>query len=126
MLTGACTAVIRARETRGDPFVAIEQHMQMGWSQFAAFVNETVAVVAPDETDAKAEMLRRHATVRKIAPAFLEAFDFKATRSAGPILDAIDTLRTLYRSGQRSLPAKSPGRFIRRIWRPLVIKGRRD
>ena len=32
VLTGGCTAVIRARETRGDPFVAIEQHMQMGWA----------------------------------------------------------------------------------------------
>jgi hypothetical protein len=123
VLTGACTAVIRARETRGDPFVAIEQSMRMGWSQFVFFVNETEAAVAPDETDPKAEMIGRHATVRKIAPAFLEAFDFKATPSGKSILDAIDTLRTLYRSGQRTLPAKPPVRFIHRVWRPLVIRG---
>ena len=123
MLTGACSAVIRARETHGDPFAAIEESMRMAWSQFVAFVNETAAEVAPAETDPKAEMLSRHATVRKIAPAFLEAFDFKATPSAKPILDAIDALRTMYRSGQRTLPDKPPARFIRRIWRPLVIKG---
>ena len=95
----------------------------MGWSQFVAFVNDTATEVAPDETDPKAEMLSRHATVRKIAPAFLEAFDFKATPSAKPILDAIATLRTMYRSGQRTLPDKPPLRFIRRVWRPLVIRG---
>lgn len=123
VLTGACTAVIRARATQGDPFIAIERDMRMGWSQFVAFVTETQAAVAPDETDPKAEMLGRHATVRKFAPAFLEAFAFKAAPSAKPILDAIDTLRTLYRSGQRALPAKPPVRFIRRVWRSLVIKG---
>jgi hypothetical protein len=32
-------------------------------------------------------------------------------------------LRTLYRTGQRSLPAKPPIRFIRRVWRSLVIQG---
>jgi Tn3 transposase DDE domain len=96
--------------------------MRMGWSQFVAFVIETEAVVAPEETDPKAEMLGRHATIRRIAPAFLEAFDFKATPSAKPVLDAIDTLRTIYRSGQRPLPTKPPVRFIRRVWRPLVIK----
>jgi hypothetical protein len=35
-----------------------------------------VIAVAPDKTDPKAEVLRRYATVRKIAPAFLEAFTF--------------------------------------------------
>ena len=123
VLTGACTAVIRAREMRGDPFIAIEQSMRMGWGQFVAFVTKTEAEVAPEETDPKAEMLGRYATVRKIAPAFLEAFEFKATPSAKPILDALDVLRTLYRSGQRGLPAKPPLRFIRRVWRPIVIKG---
>ena len=123
VLTGACTAVIRAREMRGDPFIAIEQSMRMGWGQFVAFVTKTEAEVAPEETDPKAEMLGRYATVRKIAPAFLEAFEFKATPSAKPILDALEVLRTLYRSGQRGLPAKPPLRFIRRVWRPIVIKG---
>ena len=121
-LTGACTAMIRARENRDDPFIAIERQMKMGWSQFVTFVTETEAIVAPDKTDPKAEVLRRYATVRKIAPAFLEAFTFKATPSAKPIIDALDVLRTLYRTGQRSLPAKPPIRFIRRVWRSLVIQ----
>ena len=47
--------------------------MKMVWSQFVTFVTETEAIVAPDKTDPKAEVLRRYATVRKIAPAFLEA-----------------------------------------------------
>ena len=114
--------MIRARENRDDPFIAIEQQMKMGWSQFVTFVTETEAIVAPDKTDPKAEVLRRYATVRKIAPAFLEAFTFKATPSAKPIIDALDVLRTLYRTGQRSLPAKPPIRFIRRVWRSLVIR----
>ena len=59
----------------------------------------------------------------KIAAAFLEAFTFKATPSAKPIIDALDVLKALYRTGQRSLPAKAPIRFIRRVWRSLVIQG---
>jgi hypothetical protein len=97
--------------------------MKMGWSQFVAFVTETESSVAPDETDPKAETLRRYATVRKIAPAFLDAFTFKATPTAKPIIEALDTLKTMYRTGQRSLPAKPPLRFIRPVWRPIVIQG---
>jgi len=122
-LTGACTAMIRAREKHDDPFIAIERQMKMGWSQFVTFVTETEAIVAPDQTDPKAELLRRYATVRKIAAPFLEAFTFKATPSAKPIIDALDVLKALYRTGQRSLPAKAPIRFIRRVWRSLVIQG---
>src|SRR5712671_7837496 len=122
-LTGACTAMIHARENHDDPFIAIERQMKMGWSQFVTFVTETEAIVAPDKTDPKAEVLRRYATVRKIAAAFLEAFIFKATPSAKPIIDALDVLKALYRTGQRSLPAKPPSRFIRRVWRSLVIQG---
>jgi len=48
-LTGACTAVIRARENRDDPFIAIERQMKMGWSQFVAFVTETESIIAPDK-----------------------------------------------------------------------------
>src|SRR5260370_42640205 len=59
---------------------------------------------------------------RSAAP-FLEAFTFKATPSAKPIIDALDVLKALYRTGQRSLPAKAPIRFIRRVWRSLVIHG---
>jgi Domain of unknown function (DUF4158) len=124
VLTGACTAVIRAREMRGDPFTAIEQRMHMGWSEFVAFVTETEAEVAPEKTDPKAEIIGRYATVRKIAPAFRETFEFKATPTAKPILDALDTLRTLYRTGQRALSAKPPGRSD--VWRraPTVTHSR--
>jgi len=54
--------------------------MKMGLEPvFVTFVTETEAIVAPDQTDPKAELLRRYATVRKIAAPFLEAFTFKAT-----------------------------------------------
>lgn len=123
VLTGACTAMIRAREASNDPFTAVERHMKMGWSQFVAFVTETEASVSADETDPKAEMLRRHATVRKIAPAFLDAFTFKATPAAKPIIEALDTLKTMYQTGQRTLPTKPPLRFIRPAWRRIVVQG---
>src|SRR5438105_2212665 len=109
-----------ARHEIGGELKAISQWLDRQ-STLASL--ETEAIVAPDKTDPKAEVLRRYATVRKIAPAFLEAFTFKATPSAKPIIDALDVLRTLYRTGQRALPAKAPIRFIRRVWRSLVIQG---
>ena len=121
VLTGAFAAVIRAREAHKDPFSAIERQMNMGWPQFVAFVTETEAIAAPDATDPKPEMLRRYGTVRKFAPKFLEAFKFRAAPAAKPVLDAIDTIRTVYRTDRRTLPDKPPIRFLRRVWKPLVI-----
>jgi hypothetical protein len=39
------------------------------------------------------------------------------------MIGALDVLKTLYRTGQRSLPAKPPIRVFRRVRRSLVIQG---
>jgi hypothetical protein len=78
-LTGAYTAIIRARENRDDPFIAIERQ-------------ELTPSPMARRAQACVEVLRRYATVRQTAPAFLEAFTFKATPSAKPIIDALDAL----------------------------------
>ena len=38
------------------------------------------------------------------------------------MLRAIEIVRELNRTGQRALPAQVPIGFIRRIWRPLVLR----
>ena len=51
------------------PFIAIERQIKMSWSQFVTFVTETEAIVAPDQTDTKAELLRRYASFYPLARA---------------------------------------------------------
>lgn len=121
-LLGGLKGLIHARRGGTDPYAAIEKGMRMDWEQFVAYIDKSEAEVAPEQIDPKAELLRRYATVRKFAPAFLEAFTFKAAPAAKAILDAIDMLHTLYRSGSRTLPAKPPMRFVKPKWKPFVVK----
>jgi len=64
----------------------------------------------------------RWVTLRKFAPALLEAVDFKAARGSGSTLAAIETLRELNRSGRRDVPRDAPMPF-KREWRTLVVEG---
>jgi len=52
----------------------------------------------------------------------LDAFQFRGGRTAAGLLRAIEIVRELNRTGQRALPAQVPTSFIRRVWRPLVLR----
>jgi len=67
-------------------------------------------------------MLGRYATVRAFAPTLLNRFSFLGSPSVTPLLRALDTIRVMYAAGRRTLPEKPPTGFIRRSWRPFVIK----
>jgi hypothetical protein len=51
-------------------------------------------------------------TPRKYAPAFLEAFQFRGAPVAQSLLDAIDLLGAMNRSGARKVPADAPLGFV--------------
>lgn len=62
----------------------------------------------------------RYATLRKFAPALIEALEFKAGRGSARTIAAIRILRELNRSGKRDVPPDAPMPF-KKEWRKLVI-----
>ena len=121
VLASGCRALIMARDANGDLEEAIELHM--GWGRFIRVVTEAEAAAGPEAPDTKAELLSRYSTIRQFAPTLLlDAFQFRGGRTAAGLLRAIEIVRELNRTGQRALPAQVPTGFIRRIWRPLVLR----
>lgn len=64
----------------------------------------------------------RWVTLRKFAPALLEAIDFKAARGSTATLAAIKALREMNRAGRRDVPIGAPMPF-KKEWRTLVTEG---
>jgi hypothetical protein len=120
VLASSCRALIAARDADGDLEEAIELHM--GWGRFIRVVSEAEAAAGPEAPDTKAELLSRYSTIRQFAPTLLDAFQFRGGRTAAGLLRAIGIMRELNRTGERVLPAHMPTGFIRRLWRPLVLR----
>ncbi len=120
-LTRACRAVIEARETGTDPFVAVDR--QVGWVEFRRSVAEAEAFAEPSSSDGKAELIEKYPSVRMFAPALLETFRFQGSSAVSSLLKGIEAVAEMYRSGKRTLPEKTPIAFIRKSWRPFVING---
>ncbi|BAI73393.1 transposase [Azospirillum sp. B510] len=120
VLLTACKAVIGAREAGADPYEAVDQGV--GWFRFMKCVTDSEALAKPEIADPRTEMLGRYATVRAFAPTLLNRFSFLGSPSVTPLLRALDIIRVMYAAGRRTLPEKPPTGFIRRSWRPFVIK----
>jgi TnpA family transposase len=119
-LASSCRALIAARDVDGDLEEAIEQHM--GWARFIRAVDDAEAAAGPEAPDARTELLSRYSSIRQFAPTLLDAFQFRGGRTAAGLLRAVDVLRELNHTGQRDLPAQVPTGFIRRVWRPLMLR----
>lgn len=113
-------ALVAARQSGTDAFAAIEQVIP--WDRFTATVDEAADLAPFDDFDALEELDTHYTTVRRWAPAFLNAFDFKAAPSAEPLLRAIGILRDVNATGQRSLPSKVPLDFVGRRWCRYVLR----
>jgi hypothetical protein len=94
----------------------------MRWGRFIRVVNEAAAAAGPEAPDTKAELLSRYSTIRQFAPTLLDAFQFRGGRTAAGLLRAVEIVRELNRTGQRTLPAQVPTGVIRRVRRPLVLR----
>ena len=109
-----------ARDGDFDAFTAVDQ--AVGWDKLLRARSEVETIAALADEDPLVRAADRWVTLRKFAPALLEAVDFKATRGSAPTLAAVETLRELNRSGRRDVPADAPMPF-KKEWRTLVAEG---
>ncbi|WP_035564450.1 Tn3 family transposase [Hymenobacter sp. IS2118] len=112
-------ALLTARTTGADPFVAIESVLP--WEDFTASVGEAQHLAQPAGFDFLHRVSEHYATVRRYAPAFLAALPLRAAPAARSLLAAIDVLRELNATGARKLTADAPTAFISKRWQKLVV-----
>lgn len=93
----------------------------VGWPQLLRVRGEVASLAELAEEDPLVRAADRYVTIRKFAPALLEALTFTAARSKDPILAAVELLKELNRSGKRDIPVDAPMPF-RKEWRRLVAK----
>jgi hypothetical protein len=112
-------ALIEAKETGNDSFVAIEQILS--WEQFTESVNEAEKLARPEDFDYLGLLGDHYSHLRRCTPALLEAFEFKAAPAAQNIIEAVDVLKKLSAAKARTIPGDAPTEFTRRRWAPHVF-----
>lgn len=112
-------ALIKARQHGADPFAAIESVLP--WEDFRSSVSEARKLAQPEDFDFLPRLGESYATLRRYAPEFLEALQFRAAPTAEGLLEAINVLRAMNAGNVRKLPADAPNGFIRKRWEKLVF-----
>lgn len=118
-------AMANARGTAADAFAAIDK--AVGWERFLDSVARAEGTVAAaDAGHGLTEVVERHASARRFAPTFLQAFVFRSYRKGDPLLKAVDALRSMYTATRRTLAKDPPVSFLQRRWRPVVMPTGQD
>jgi hypothetical protein len=89
-------ALCEAAETGNDALSMIEE--RVGWPKLLHARNEVAELAELADEDPLIKAAERYATLKKFAPAVLEALDFKAARSDDQTLAAVQLLRDLYKA----------------------------
>jgi TnpA family transposase len=111
-------ALSGAVETDADPIAALDA--TVGWATLLRARPEVGAIAASAGEDPLVVAADRYQTLRKFAPALIEALTFKAGKGDTQTIASLETLKALHRSGRREVPADAPMPF-RKEWRKAVI-----
>jgi hypothetical protein len=113
-------ALMLAREDELDPWDVIDT--SVGWHHLLRAAPEVQAIADLAQEDPLVRASDKYMTLRRFAPAFLEAFHFKSSGRRDPVLAAVAIIRQLNASGRRDVPADAPLPF-RKSWKAAIIKG---
>ncbi len=116
---GTIEALASAQESDGDAFEAVND--AVGWPKLPRVRGEVQELADLAGENPLVRAADRWRTLRKFAPALIEALQFRAARAGDPMLAALKLLADLNRSGKRDVPADAPMPF-RKEWRRLVLE----
>jgi hypothetical protein len=111
--------LIDARDKAVDPFAEVERLMP--WDTFKASVEEAAKLARPGEFDFLALISDSYSQLRRYAPEFLEAFEFRSTPASEELVKAVALLRDLNAKNARRVPEDAPTGFIRQRWEKHVF-----
>ncbi len=119
MFHGTIEALAAAHEGEADAFEAVDD--AVGWPKLLRVREEVQEFASLAGEDPLVRAADRWRTLRKFAPALIEALQFRSTRAGDPMLGALKLLAGLNQSGKREVPADAPMPF-RKEWRRLVME----
>lgn len=111
-------ALASAVEEESDLFEAVDE--AVGWAKLLRVRGEVAEIADTADIDPLVRAANRHATLRKFAPALIEALEFKAARAGDKTIAAVRVLREASASRRRVIPPDAPMPF-KKQWRSLVI-----
>lgn len=120
-LFGSTIGALRvARDDGLDPWAALETGV--GWDRLMGAEEEVSAIadLARDEPLVRAS--DKYMTLRRYAPAFLDAFRFKASGPRDGVLAAVKLVRKLNTTGKREVPGDAPMPFPK-SWKAAITEG---
>lgn len=112
-------ALIKARDEGIDPFVMLETIMP--WEKFVESVEEAKKLSRPLDYDYLDLLESRFNYLRKYTPTLLSALEFRSTKSAEPLMRALDTIREMNDTGKRKVPEDAPLDFVSNRWQKHVF-----
>jgi len=120
---GTIEAMAAAHEGDADAFDAVDEAVD--WPKLLRVREEVQELANLAGEDPLVQAADRWKTLRKFAPALIEALEFRAARAGDPMLAVLKLLAGLNESGKREVPADAPMPFHKE-WRKLVLEdGRR-
>ena len=114
-------ALTSARDGDADPVALVDE--TIGWHRLLAARPQVEALAELAGEDMLVAAAGKYATLRRFAPAFLDAFTFKAATGGKTLIKAVDLLRDLNRRNRRQVPDDAPMPFRGRRWKQLVREG---
>lgn len=116
------TALQRARETGEEGVAAVER--EVGMARLADTLPVIDAAAGVAEPEILVTAAERYAVLRRFAPRFFAAFEFRSGTPRDPLLAAIELLKALDRDGARAaLPRRPPAAFLPPRWCALIFAG---
>ena len=115
------SALQAANDNDEDAIETINRNV--GWHRLLQVKPALEAMVENGDPDPLLVASEQYANVRKYAALFLRTFAFRSARRNDPLLAAIETLKSLYEDGRRSLPDRVPVAHLGTTARKLIFSG---
>jgi TnpA family transposase len=113
--------LMEANTNNGD---AIEMLCaKVGWRRLVEAQPSVEAMVAEKAVNPLPVAAQHHAGLRRYAPRFLAAFQFRSSRRGDSVLAAIELLTQMHRENRRALPDKFPIGHLDEPEKKLILAG---
>ena len=113
--------LMEANTNNGD---AIEMlRAKVGWRRLVEAQPSVEAMVAEKAVNPLPVAAQHHAGLRRYAPRFLAAFQFRASRRGDSVRAAIELLTQMHRENRRALPDKFPIGHLDEPEKKLILAG---
>lgn len=114
------TALIKSRNEELNPFETIESIMP--WDKVVESIEAAKKLTRPGNYDYLDLLDRRYNQLRKYTPALLAHLKFSSSNtSMKPLIEALNLIHDLNKTGKRNVPEDTPFGFISNQWKKYVF-----